>query len=52
MNRTRTFHLSWTLPVTIFASIVLSAGAFSPWPNDCLPGAELGADHHGERTDG
>lgn len=29
MNRTRTFHLSWTLPVTMFASIALSAGASS-----------------------
>jgi hypothetical protein len=27
MNRTRTFHLSWTLPLTMFASIALSAGA-------------------------
>jgi hypothetical protein len=27
MNRTRTFHLSWTLPVTMFATIALSAGA-------------------------
>jgi len=29
MNRTRTFHLSWTLPVTMLASIALSAGASS-----------------------
>jgi hypothetical protein len=29
MNRTRTFHLSWTLPVSMFASIAFSAGASS-----------------------
>jgi len=27
MNRTRTFHLSWTLPMTLLASIVLCTGA-------------------------
>jgi len=27
MNRTRNLHLSWTLPLTILASITLSAGA-------------------------
>ncbi|HSL69291.1 MAG TPA: hypothetical protein VK864_03575 [Longimicrobiales bacterium] len=28
MNRTRTFRLSWSLPVTMLASIALSAGPF------------------------
>ena len=29
MNRTHAFHLSWTLPVTLFASIAFSVGASS-----------------------
>ena len=29
MNRTRTFHLAWTLPVIVFASIAFSADASS-----------------------
>jgi hypothetical protein len=39
MNRTTTFHLSWTLPVTIFASIALSAGASSALGQTIAPPA-------------